>query len=145
MRGRARKYVSAVLGAVAIAVLAPTASAVPGPGDASGVQDDWATPGLGAVVRLEPCAQAQQLLCGRLTWAWNPSKLHHGGLGSLMLRGFAWDGAAWRGGVVTDPQDGRTYSGEIRLQGDVLILHGCAGPFCRDQTWRRLSSIPRPP
>ena len=119
-------------------------AAVPARAVPSDIFDAWTTPGLGAVVRLEPCAQAAAQLCGQITWAWTPAKLKHGGVGTLMLSGFTRDGGVWRGGTVTDPQDGRTYTGEIRIQGDLLILHGCAGIFCRDQTWRRLSSIPRP-
>ena len=108
------------------------------------IAGDWATPGLGAVVRLAACANDRERLCGRLIWAWDPSQLRAGAVGAPMLRDFAWDGEAWRDGALFNPEDGRTYSGSIRLDGDVLRLRGCAGPFCQTQTWRRLSSIPRP-
>ena len=105
---------------------------------------DWATPGLGAVVRLSACADNTHRLCGRLIWAWDPSRIQRGGIGALMLRDFAWSNEAWTGGEVVNPEDGRTYTGSIRLDGEVLRLRGCAGPFCQTQTWRRLNSIPRP-
>jgi Delta7-sterol 5-desaturase len=111
---------------------------------AQGVHDDWATRGLGAVVRLAPCAPHAATLCGRLIWVWNPSEVRPGAVGSLILRDLVREGAAWRGGSVLNPEDGRTYTGTISLEGDVLRLRGCAGPFCQTQVWRRLSSIPRP-
>jgi sterol desaturase/sphingolipid hydroxylase (fatty acid hydroxylase superfamily) len=111
---------------------------------APNIHDDWATPGLGAVVRLEQCANDTRTLCGRITWAWDPNELRHGGVGVMIVRDFRWDGRAWTGGAVFNPEDGRTYSGSIRLDNALLRLRGCAGPFCREQTWRRLADIPRP-
>lgn len=111
------------------------------PNDVAG---DWATPGLGAVVRLAPCANDRERLCGRLIWAWDPARVQRGAIGGEMLRDFAWDRDGWTGGEVFNPEDGRTYAGSIRLDGEVLRLRGCAGPFCQTQVWRRLSSIPRP-
>jgi len=108
------------------------------------VHDDWATRGLGAVVRLQPCASDRALLCGRLIWVWDPAEVRPGAVGALILRDFRWDGSAWRDGAVLNPEDGRTYRGTITLDRDVLRLRGCAGPFCQSQTWRRLNSIPRP-
>lgn len=108
------------------------------------VAGDWATPGLGAVVTLAPCAANREALCGRLRWVWEPRSVKPGAVGAPMLSEFAWDGAAWRGGVLHNPEDGRAYRGVIVQDGDVLRLRGCAGPFCREQTWRRLASIPRP-
>lgn len=111
------------------------------PNDVAG---DWATPGLGAIVRLAPCPDDTQHLCGRLIWAWDPARVQRGSMGTQMLRDFIWRDGVWTDGEVFNPEDGRTYSGSIRLDGEVLRLRGCAGPFCQTQTWRRLSSIPRP-
>jgi uncharacterized protein (DUF2147 family) len=62
-----------------------------------------------------------------------------------MLQGFTWDRGAWRGGRLLNPEDGRMYSGEVRPDGDMLRLQGCAAlVFCKSQVWRRLNSIPRP-
>ncbi|MGE3839474.1 MAG: DUF2147 domain-containing protein [Hyphomonadaceae bacterium] len=107
------------------------------------IHDDWATPGLGGVVRLSPCANAA-LLCGRLIWVWDPHDSGGGAVGTLILRDFAFRNGTWREGSVANPEDGRTYRGTINLDGDVLRLRGCAGPFCQTQVWRRLSSVPRP-
>jgi len=105
---------------------------------------DWATPGLGAVVRLSSCTDARERLCGRLIWAWDTSRVPRSAIGVEMLRDFMWRDNAWVGGEVYNLEDGRTDSGSIRPDGEVLHLRGCAGPFCQTQVWRRLSSIPRP-
>ncbi len=143
-----RKVGSIMLAVVALApiVLAfsfalaqPVRAATP-----NDVAGDWATPSLGAVVRLAACTNNTQRLCGRLIWAWDPSRVQRGAIGAQMLRDFSWSGDAWTGGEVLNPEDGRTYAGSIRLDGEVLRLRGCAGPFCQTQAWRRLSAIPRP-
>lgn len=109
------------------------------------VAGDWATPGLGAVVRLAPCRDDANALCGRLIWVWDTDSLRAGSIGSLMLRGAVWRDGAFRDGALVNPEDGRTYRGRITPDGaDVLQLQGCAGPFCETQVWRRLESIPRP-
>jgi Delta7-sterol 5-desaturase len=132
-----------VLAAIALAlclsIAAPARAQTP-----ASIAGDWATPGLGAVVRLAACADNAQALCGRLIWAWDPTRLRPGAVGAQMLRDFTWNGEAWREGALFNPEDGRTYSGSIQLDGDILRLRGCAGPFCQTQVWRRLSSIPRP-
>lgn len=105
---------------------------------------EWATPGLGAVVRFEPCAGATRTICGRLTWAWDADEMRHLRVGGMMIEGLVWRDGAWRDGRLLNPEDGRFYRGAIRPEGDLLRLRGCAGPFCQEQTWRRLSSVPRP-
>jgi sterol desaturase/sphingolipid hydroxylase (fatty acid hydroxylase superfamily) len=141
VRPRAPMKAAALL--LAVALLG--ASAAPARAQAAqDVHDDWATRGLGGVVRLAPCAPHAATLCGRLIWVWDPSEVRAGAVGSLILHDFVREGATWRGGSVLNPEDGRTYTGTIRLDGDVLRLRGWAGPFCQTQAWRRLSSIPRP-
>jgi Delta7-sterol 5-desaturase len=108
------------------------------------IAGDWATPGLGAVVRLTACESNSTQLCGTLTWVWDPAEVKPNSVGGLMLSGFSFERQKWRGGSLRNPEDGKTYSGEIWLDGDVLRLKGCAGIFCQSQVWRRLSSIPRP-
>jgi Delta7-sterol 5-desaturase len=109
------------------------------------IAGDWATPALGLVVRLAPCADDATRLCGVTRWAWDPSSLRGGAIGATMLRDARFRDGAFRDGVLVNPEDGRSYRGEIRVESrDVLRLKGCAGPFCQQQVWRRLSSIPRP-
>lgn len=93
------------------------------------IHDDWATPGFGGVVRLAPCANTSRL-CGRLIWVWDPNDAGGGAVGTLILRDFVFEHGAWREGSVSNPEDGRAYRGTISLNGDVLCLRGCVGPFC---------------
>jgi sterol desaturase/sphingolipid hydroxylase (fatty acid hydroxylase superfamily)/uncharacterized protein (DUF2147 family) len=122
-------------------VFSPQDAAAQPPGAIAG---DWATPGLGAIVRLSECEANKSQLCGVLTWVWDPKEVKPDSVGAPMLSGFSFKEKKWRGGSLRNPEDGRTYSGEIWLEGDVLHLKGCAGIFCQSQTWRRLTSIPRP-
>ncbi len=43
-------------------------------------------------------------------------------------------------GTITNPEDGKTYSGKGKLAGNTLRLSGCtlAGLICKSQTWSRL-------
>ncbi|MDW6021160.1 DUF2147 domain-containing protein [Mesorhizobium sp. BAC0120] len=43
-------------------------------------------------------------------------------------------------GSITNPADGKTYSGKGRLEGDSFTMSGCllGGLICRSQTWVRL-------
>ncbi len=130
-------------------VLAAALFLLPGaqPARADSLSDlagDWATPGLGAVVRLHACASDPARLCGLFLWSWDPAEVKPGTVGQPMLWDFAARDGKWTGGRLRNPEDGRIYTGEIRLDGSVLRLKGCAGPFCQSQSWRRLSDIPRP-
>ncbi len=141
---RARSRKGAIAAGVVIAgllVLPVTQARADSPASLAG---DWATPGLGAVVRLAPCTARADALCGAMVWAWDPARMEAGAIGREMLTGFVWRDGAWRDGRLRNPEDGRTYQGSIRSDGAVLRLRGCAGPFCQDQVWRRLRDIPRP-
>ncbi len=127
-----------------LAVATVALAATPARAQVPALSGEWATPGLGAVVRFEPCTGAARTMCGRLIWAWDESDMPHLRIGGLMIEGLVWRDGAWRDGRLLNPEDGRIYRGAIRPDGDVLRLRGCAGPFCQEQAWRRLSSIPRP-
>lgn len=62
-------------------------------------------------------------------------------LGMEILRGLRWDGEAWTGGEVLDPDTGRTYRAIIRLSEDgrSLTLRGYVGISLlgRSQRWLR--------
>lgn len=128
-----------ILGGVSLLTLRDAGAETP-----DALAGDWATPNLGAVVRLAACSSDPAQLCGTLTWVWDPSDVLPGSVGGAFLSGFTFDRERWRGGKVRSPEDGRTYGGEIWLDGAVLRLKGCAGIFCQSQAWRRLADIPRP-
>ena len=60
--------------------------------------------------------------------------------GIQMLSGFSWDGGAWSGGQVYNPDDGRTYSGKVTpVDANSLKLRGCVFvPLCKTDTWTRV-------
>lgn len=105
---------------------------------------DWATEGLGGVVRMGPCAEDKAKLCGRLIWVWDPAKVRRGMVGAEILKGFVWRDGAWRDGTVLNPEDGKTYKGSIRPNSGTARVSGCAGPLCQNQVWRPLAAVPRP-
>lgn len=118
----------------------PEAVSVPAP--AQDIQGLWATPGLGAVIRLEPCPGAHQQRCGRVLWAWAPETWHGLEVGGRLIHGLQWNGRAWSGGELHNPEDGRIYTGSIRRAGPArLHLEGCAFIFCQSQNWRALDSL----
>ncbi|MEM0928943.1 MAG: DUF2147 domain-containing protein [Pseudomonadota bacterium] len=108
------------------------------------IAGNWAAQGYGAVVRMQPCAERPDELCGQLLWVWDPEDVEPGGVGGLMLEGFRFEEDRWRGGRLTNPEDGRVYRGSIRQRDEnTLDLKGCAARvLCASQTWRRLESLP---
>lgn len=135
---------------IALAALALSA-AVASPalaGDPTGL---WQTPTNGGQVRISRCGQA---LCGALVTSDhiradpNRRDVHNRDAAQRnrtlrnlpLLNGFTGGPAEWRGGTVYNPEDGRTYSGSIRLTDDnTLRLQGCVvRPLCRTQTWTRI-------
>ena len=128
-------------------ILSLLALVLAGPTDATGV---WKTP-RGATVRVERCGPA---LCGRiLTLAANPSNSNATDInnaekslrsrplkGLPMLQGFTGGPTRWSGGTVYNPEDGKTYSGNLELTNpNALKLTGCAFRiFCKSQIWARV-------
>lgn len=60
--------------------------------------------------------------------------------GLQIVQGGKWDGSAWSGGTVYNPDDGRTYSGKITpIDANHLKLRGCVFyPLCKTETWTRI-------
>lgn len=134
---------SAVLLAAALA-LAP-AAAFAGPLDGL-----WNTETRGGVVRLGPCGAE---VCGWVHDApglrrepdakdaknRDAAKRSRPLKGMRTLSGFSGGPKAWSGGTAYNPDDGRSYRAELTLaDADTLKVKGCAGPFCRTQTWTRV-------
>jgi uncharacterized protein (DUF2147 family) len=114
----------------------------------------WATQGFGSIVEFRPCPGAEATMCGRLVWFWAPN---NGGrpradsrnpdpalrsrplLGVEIVHGLRQAApGVWSDGRLYNPDDGRTYTGTIRLNAGVLELRGCAlKVVCQTQIWRR--------
>ena len=62
-------------------------------------------------------------------------------LGLVLLRGLTWDGDAWSGGTIVDPETGHSYRCTIRVSDDGrrLTIRGYLGVALlgRSQTWHR--------
>lgn len=115
----------------------------------------WATQGFGSIVEISPCAGAERGLCGRILWLWEPNDAagrqrtdarnpdralrSRPLVGVEILRGLnETTPGVWSNGSLYNPDDGRTYTGAIRLRDRTLELRGCAlEVFCQTQTWRR--------
>lgn len=130
----------------AVIVAGLVLAGAPGPSQAQTpvVSGDWATEGLGGVVRLGPCTGDGAKLCGKLLWVWDPARVRKGMVGAEIIKGFVWRDGAWRDGTVLNPEDGKIYRGSIRIGGATARVAGCVGPLCKEQVWRPLAAIPRP-
>jgi len=148
------RMASALLRLLIVAAVAT----VPVVGNAQGRADitgRWATQGFGSVVEFRPCAGAPATLCGRILWLWEPNDgsgrprtdRHNPDralrsrslIGVEIVRGLRETApGVWSDGAVYNPDDGRTYTGVVRLRSGALELRGCAlNVFCQTQTWRR--------
>jgi uncharacterized protein (DUF2147 family) len=123
------------------------------------IAGDWATQGYAARVRIASCVANETLLCGTITWLWEPIDANgaamvdinnpspelrkHPLVGLSMLKDFhVRDAMHWAGGTIYDPESGRTYKASLTLKSvDVLEVEGCVLFVCRKQVWRRAESI----
>lgn len=141
MRTKAR------LAALLLFGLGAAARAAPEP---STIEGDWWTEDREAIARIY---EEDGVFFGKLIWTEetgakdddNPDpKLRDRPLkGLVFLKGFRFDGdGEWDGGKVYAPDDGKTYSGYMKLGGpDTLKLRGYVGfrLFGRTATWKRVA------
>ena len=123
------------------------------------IAGNWATRGFGSVVQLRPCTGAPETMCGRIVWLWEPNDANgrprvdnhnpERGLrarslvGVEIVRGLRETApGVWSEGSIYNPDDGRTYTGALRVRNGALELRGCAlGLFCQTQIWRRPNDV----
>jgi uncharacterized protein (DUF2147 family) len=117
---------------------------------------EWITQGDKARVRIAPCSNNDVTqLCGTITWSYRPADAPPGELldvnntdpplrkrpivGLPLLQGFKFDGDnSWSGGVIYDPEGGKSYKSKMKLAGDdTLEVDGCILFVCQTQTWTR--------
>lgn len=126
-----------------------------GTGHASEVVGEWATQGNAAHVRIERCATAVHLLCGLVTWLWepidaegkpirdkhnpDPRRRAQTVIGLSLLEDFRDDAMEGR---IYNPENGRTYRAALKLRSpDILEVKGCMLIVCDMQVWRRVESL----
>lgn len=62
-------------------------------------------------------------------------------LGLQIVRGLKWNGSAWEGGTIVDPENGKIYKVKMWLDSDnkdILKVRGYIGPVYRTQMWLRV-------
>jgi uncharacterized protein (DUF2147 family) len=136
------------LAATLLIAFATTGSALAA--DATGT---WLTEGGKSRIKIADCGGA---LCGTIVWLKEPNdeagkpKTDKNNpdaarkakplIGTQIVLGMKPSGANKWAGQVYNAEDGKTYSGNITLNGDsALQLQGCAlgGLLCKSQTWTR--------
>jgi uncharacterized protein (DUF2147 family) len=118
------------------------------------VLGQWYTTDKGAIVEVYQCGDK---LCGKIIWLKEPnteegkpktdinnpeaSKHNRPIIGLNMLKGFEPDGNnEWENGEIYDPKNGKTYSCNMELKGEVLEVRGYIGIslFGRTEKWTRV-------
>ena len=86
-------------------------------------------------VRIAPCGDA---LCGFVAWVKDPERASEIGLKVFYDMKPASPGT-WEGQAF-NPEDEKTYTGKMVLEGDALKTSGCVfgGLICRSVNWTRL-------
>jgi lathosterol oxidase len=125
----------------------------------SNIGGRWASQGFGSIVELRPCPGPAVTMCGRILWLWqertstghprtdahnpDPALRSRALVGIEIVRDLRETAAGvWSDGTIYNPDDGRTYTGAIRLRNGTLELRGCAlNVFCQTQTWRRPEDV----
>jgi uncharacterized protein (DUF2147 family) len=88
-----------------------------------------------ARIRISPCGNA---LCGTVIWLKNPGG--PGKVGQQVLVDMKPSAAnEWRG-TAFNPEDGKTYSGTMSLNGNHMVTAGCVlgGLICKSVNWQRV-------
>jgi uncharacterized protein (DUF2147 family) len=116
----------------------------------------WLVQAKDARVRVAPCGDHADRLCGEVVWLQSPrgedgqpkrdehnpdAKLRSRPIiGLQMIRDFKPAGPGrWEGGKIYDPHTGKTYASKMRAASDgTLRVDGCVLMFCQSQTWTRV-------
>lgn len=117
------------------ALAAPSASLA---GSAEGV---WETEPMGlggyAHVRIAPCADRSDRLCGRIEKIISSKRTDL--VGVELLRDMAVEDAGrWGDGRIYSPDKDRYYASHMILTGEGLEVRGCIAAICKSQKWARV-------
>ncbi len=139
---RPRAWMMALAGLAMLT--APLAASAGSKGAALPVASEWRNPKNTVHVRIAPCGEGQ--VCGTVIWASEKAKAdaRKGGteklIGANLFREFRQVGPGEYKGRVFVPDMNRTFSGQMRIEGDSMIGKGCVlGFICKAQTWKRIS------
>jgi uncharacterized protein (DUF2147 family) len=114
---------------ILLACAAPASGAEP---SATGL---WLRDNGNSHVRISPCGDA---LCGYVAWVQDP--VHAGDIGLKVFYDMKPAGAGQWQGMAFNPEDGKTYTGKMLLEGANLKTSGCVfgGLICKSVNWTRL-------
>jgi uncharacterized protein (DUF2147 family) len=140
------KHVRAALLVIGLLLIAPRAFA------ADPVEGEWLTPDGGSKVRIGPCPNKSDLMCGVVSWlpasqakhldTRNPNAALRSRpiVGVTTVSGFKQAAPGkWTGGKLYDPGSGKTYNGKLSANSDgTLKVEGCVLMVCQTQTWKRV-------
>jgi uncharacterized protein (DUF2147 family) len=119
---------------------------------AADIKGKWLTEEGKGQVLMEDCGGK---VCGKIVWLKEPNdkdgkpqadvlnedpSLRGRPVVGIKLTEMAPEGDVWKG-TIYNPEDGKTYKGEVKLQPDgTLLVKGCVlgGILCDDQTWTRV-------
>jgi len=103
------------------------------PAHAAGLDGEWLRDTGRTRIAFVPCGET---LCGNITWLApgdTPARVGQQVFFDMRPAGEnEWTGQAF------NPEDGKTYSGKMRLQGDTLVTEGCVLVFCKSASWTRM-------
>ena len=112
------------------------------------VEGEWLTEAGTAKVKIGPCAEQPDRMCGLVSWMKTPRNDIHNPdaalrdkpiLGMALIRDFkASAPGKWTGGKIYDPESGKTYDSKLTARADgTLKVEGCIAIICKAQTWKR--------
>jgi uncharacterized protein (DUF2147 family) len=95
--------------------------------------NEWVRDDGASRIKFEPCAA---LLCGSISWLRTEGGAAYVGqpvfFDMKQTSDTTWEGQAF------NPEDGKTYTGKMTLNGDTLITEGCVFFICKAATWLRV-------
>src|SRR5262245_48657245 len=56
-------------------------------------------------------------------------------VGLVIIKELSPSGNTYKGGTITDPEDGKVYKAELWVEDGKMKVRGYLGPFYRTQTW----------
>jgi uncharacterized protein (DUF2147 family) len=56
-------------------------------------------------------------------------------VGLVIIKDLSASGDSYKGGTITDPEDGKVYKAELWTEAGKLKVRGYLGPFYKTQTW----------
>jgi hypothetical protein len=56
-------------------------------------------------------------------------------VGLVIIKDLSAGGGRYKGGTITDPEDGKVYKAELWKEAATLKVRGYLGPFYKTQTW----------